>query len=91
MQYQGPKQSPKSLTNAEWDRVCSLPEFREMWGISDDEPTATIVLYLYGVRFDFVSGSPGYVGPLYFVYGDALSGTPLMLVEEDGQLSVADV
>ncbi len=91
MQYQDSKQSPKPLTDVEWERVCSLPEFREMWGIGDNESVVETVSRLYGVRFDFMSGSPGYVGPLYFVYGDAVSGTPLILVEERGELAVADV
>lgn len=36
----------------------------------------------YGARFDFVSGGPGYCGDLFIIYGDALSGQPLLLVRE---------
>jgi len=42
---------------------------------------------LDGARFDFESGSPGYVGTLYFIYGDTISGDPLVLVRENGALA----
>jgi len=35
---------------------------------------------VYGVNFDFVSGSPGYVGPLYILEGDVLTGDPPILI-----------
>ena len=57
-------------------------------GITDNESVAEVVSRLYGVRFDFMSGGPGYLGPLYFIYGDALSGAPLTLIEEGGQLGL---
>ena len=37
---------------------------------------------VYGVKFDFVSGSPGYVGDLFILLGDALSD-PMTLIRDD--------
>jgi hypothetical protein len=38
---------------------------------------------VYAVKYNFVSGSPGYVGDYFILAGDAL-GEPVQLVREDG-------
>jgi hypothetical protein len=44
---------------------------------------------VYGVKFNFESGSPGYVGELYILQGAYLTGDPpIMLGREDGKLIV---
>jgi hypothetical protein len=40
---------------------------------------------VYGMRFDFVSASPGYVGDLYILSGDAL-GEPYTLIRRNDVL-----
>ena len=43
---------------------------------------------VYGVKFDFVSGGPGYVGDRYILRG-AVLGEPMVLIRKDGRLVVA--
>jgi hypothetical protein len=78
---------PTALSPTERKEIVSLPEFREAWGVTD-ETVEELMPRLYGVRFDFVSGGPGYVGPLYLIYGDAISGQPLVVIREDSGLAV---
>lgn len=79
--------NPSVLSESEWEEIVALPEFREAWGVTD-ESVGELVSRLYGVRFDFVSGGPGYVGPLYLVYGDAISGQPLVVIRNDSGLAL---
>jgi hypothetical protein len=75
---------PHPLTSAEWKEVTEVPEVRESWGLEDTINPAEFAAQVYGVRFNFVSGSPGYVGDLFFLQGDALTGDqPLMLRRDD--------
>ena len=42
---------------------------------------------VYGVKFHFVSGSPGYIGDIYILQGDVLTGDrPIILGRYDGKL-----
>jgi len=73
---------------AEWAEIMQLPAVRGDWGIADDETPELFAEMVYGVKFNFVSGGPGYVGDLYILHGDAL-GEPMTLIREDGRLIVA--
>jgi hypothetical protein len=53
-----------------------------MWGIEADEPWEDLAANIYGVRFDCMSNSPGFVGDLYYLQGDHLVGPPLMLTRD---------
>jgi len=78
------------LSVTEWEEIITLPEFREAWGVTD-ETVEELVSRLYGARFDFISGGPGYVGPLYLIYGDAVTGQPLVVIREsDGLVAVTE-
>ncbi len=62
---------------------------RESWGLSD-ETAEDFASSVYAVKFGFVSGSPGYVGDLYVIQGDHLTGyPPMVLMREDGVLKSA--
>lgn len=65
-----------------------VPAIRESWGIEDEETPEQFADMVYGVKFDFSSGGPGYVGDLYVLHGDAL-GEPMTLIRIDGQLVLA--
>lgn len=64
-----------------------LPVIRESWGLEGNETPEEFADMAYGVKFDFVSGSPGYVGDLYILQGDAL-GEPMTLIRKDGELVI---
>jgi len=47
----------------------TVPLVREAWGLGD-ETTEEFVVFVCGVKFDFVSGGPGCVGDLYILQMD---------------------
>jgi hypothetical protein len=64
----------------------AIPAVRDDWGLTD-ETLEEFASSVYGVKFDFVSGGPGYFGDLYILQGDALTDVPpVVLIREDGQL-----
>ena len=77
---------------AEWQEIMRLPEIRDAWGIEDDETAEQFASVVYGAKFDFVSGGPGYFGDLYILQGDALTGdVPIVLIRKEGALVLANV
>ena len=82
---------PHPLSPEEWKELIAIPEIRESWGL-DEESTEesaieTFTSQVYAAKFHFHSGSPGYVGDLFIVQGDVLTGDPPMLfVREKGRL-----
>ena len=77
---------PLEISIAEWKELMEIPVIRESWGIEDQTPEEFADL-VYGVKFHFSSGGPGYVGELYILHGDAL-GEPMTLIRNDGKLIV---
>jgi hypothetical protein len=66
--------------------IIQIPEVKESWGLRDESPEK-FASDVYGVKFNFVSGSPGYIGDLYILQGDVLTGDPpLILGRYDGKL-----
>ena len=70
---------------AEWKEVMQLPVIKESWRLEDGETPEQFANMVYGVKFDFASGAPGYIGDLFILHGDAL-GEPMVLVRRDGKL-----
>jgi hypothetical protein len=75
---------PQEISMSEWKEIMQLPVIRESWGLESETPEEFADM-VYGVKFAFVSGSPGYVGDLFILNGDAL-GEPMTLIREDGKL-----
>ncbi len=83
---------PQEISLTEWKEILQLPEIRDAWGIEDDETAEQFASVVYGAKFDFVSGGPGYFGDLYVLQGDALTGdAPMVLIRKDGVLVLAMV
>lgn len=77
---------PRELSKAEIREICELDFVREGWGARSTEEMGEIFEDgLYAVKFAFVSGSPGYVGDLYILQGDALTGDPPLALVRDQQ------
>jgi hypothetical protein len=75
---------PHSLSSAEWQEIMTIPVIRESWGIEDSTSMSDFSSQVYAARFDFVSGSPGYVGDLFILQGDTLTGdAPFVLRRDD--------
>jgi hypothetical protein len=84
---------PHPLVRAEWDEIGALAAVRQSWGLEDSEKFADFAAdNIYGVKFNFHSGSPGYVGDLYILQGDALTGdAPFVLIrDQSGKLVVSN-
>jgi hypothetical protein len=70
--------------------IMQVQELAESWGLSDETPEE-FAASVYAVKFDFVSGSLGYVGDLYIIQGDILTGdAPFVLARHDGALRVVN-
>lgn len=82
--------NPQQLTEAEWKEIASLLVVKEAWGLDDDSTPEEFASLVYAAKFDFVSGSPGYVGDLYVLQGDALTDVSPMVLrrDKDGKLIV---
>jgi hypothetical protein len=80
---------PLEISLAEWKEIIQVPEIRESWGIDDNESPEQFAEMVYGVKFHFISGGPGYVGDLYILQGDAL-GEPMTLIRKNGELAMLD-
>lgn len=80
---------PLEISIDEWKEIMQVPEVRESWGLENETPEEFANL-VYGVKFAFVSGSPGYVGDIFILQGDYLTGNaPFVLVRHGGQLALA--
>lgn len=74
--------TPIKISAEEWLEILQIQEIREAWGLTDETPEE-FANWVYGVKFDFVSGSPGFVGDLYILQGDALTGFPPITLIRD--------
>ena len=81
---------PKVISDAEWKEIVSLAAVRDAWSLDDDFDPLDFASLVYGAKFDFVSGGPGYVGDIYVLQGDPLTEVPPMVLRRDqrGQLIV---
>lgn len=63
---------------------------RAAWGLDDAATAEQFASQVYGAKFDFVSGSPGYVGDIFVIQGDALTEVPPIVLrrDRDGRLIV---
>jgi hypothetical protein len=76
---------PYPLTLAEWKEIMAIQDIRESWGLDDSTTPADFAAQVYAARFNFVSGSPGYVGDLFILQGSHLTGdAPFVLRRDEG-------
>jgi len=83
---------PYELTAQEWEEVAAVRAVQEGFGLEDEEdPAAWLAEYAYGVRFEYQTDGPGYVGPLYLLQGAGSPETrPMAFVRGDGGLEVVE-
>ena len=75
---------PKSLTKDEIKEIAAIEDIRQMWGAKDAADMEDILgTMVNAAKFDFHSGSPGYVGDLYILQGDVLTGDPPLVLTRD--------
>ncbi len=77
---------PITISTQEWDEIINVPEVRDSWGL-DKDTAEEFRSMVYGVKFNFASGSPGYIGELFILQGDVLTGDmPMILGRYSGVL-----
>ncbi len=81
---------PHPLSQEDRKQIITIPAVREAWGLEDDVTPSEFAASVYGVKFKLFSGSPGYVGDLFILQGDALTGYPPMVLRraDDGTFVV---
>jgi hypothetical protein len=77
--------NPHIISEAEWREIAAMPVVRDAWGFEDDTDPSEFASLVYGAKFHFVSGSPGYVGDIYVLQGDALTEVGPMVLRRDKQ------
>lgn len=60
-------------------------DIRDAWDISDHMTVDEFKSLVYGAKFNYVSGSPGYVGDLFVLQGDVLTERSPVLLKRDKQ------
>lgn len=84
---------PYELSAREWAEIADLREVEDAWGLEDEkDPGKWLSEEAYGVRFDYQTDSPGYVGPLYLLQGAGAPETsPMTFIRtETGRLRVVE-
>lgn len=81
---------PFALTSDEWAEIMRLDTVREAWGLEPGDTAEDFAQLVYAAKFHFVSGSPGYVGDLFILQGDHLTGDPPFVLKRDanGKLAI---
>lgn len=79
------KNEPKTISIEEWREIMRVADVKEGWGLEDDTTAEEFSLQVYGAKFRFVSGSPGYQGDLFIIQGDSLEA-PMLLIRNEGAL-----
>lgn len=80
---------PRDISAVEWQEIINVPQVREGWGLFYEEKAEDFAASVYGAKFNFISGSPGYCGDVYILLGDALSA-PMLLYRKNGKLEYYD-
>ena len=83
---------PYELTTQEWAEIAAVRTVQEGFGLEDEEdPAAWLAEHAYGVRFDYQTDGPGYVGPLYLLQcSGAPETSPMAFIRTDGKLKVVE-
>jgi hypothetical protein len=63
---------PFALTAKEIKEIASMKEIQDAWGAEDSTEMEETLKYIYTVKFQYVNGSPGYVGDLFIIQPDVL-------------------
>ena len=78
---------PMQLSDIEWREIIAIPQVREGWGLADDASLDEFKSLVYGVKFDYITGGPGYAGDLYLIQDDSLQ-SPLAFTRRNGALTL---
>jgi hypothetical protein len=66
---------PFALTSEEIKELAAHRGVQQMWGAENSEEMELALKQSYAVKFQFMSGGPGYIGDLFIIHGDCLDAT----------------
>jgi len=75
--------NPHPISTSEWKEIVGVPAVRNAWGLEADTDPDEFASVVYGAKFNFISGGPGYAGDLYVLQGDAITEVPPMVLRRD--------
>jgi hypothetical protein len=82
---------PKALTSKDIMEIAAIEDIQQMWGAENAAEMEEILdTTVYAVKFDYHSGSPGYVGDYFILQGDAI-GEPIELIRNNKERTLAIV
>jgi hypothetical protein len=81
------KNKPIQISDSEWKEIMEVKAVRDGWGLEKDATVDDFCSIVYGVKFNFRSGSPGYSGDLYIIQDDTLE-IPVRLIRSNGKLKI---
>ena len=82
---------PNALARKEMKEIADMKSIREMWGAETAaEMEEMLDKEVYAVKFNYHSGSPGYVGDYFILQGDALGEAIELVRDKDGQIIIVD-
>lgn len=79
--------NPIVIAPHEWEEIRSHEDVIEAWGLDWETSPKDFSESVYGAKFNFESGSPGWCGELYVIFGDVLQ-EPMVLYRDNDIASV---
>jgi hypothetical protein len=80
---------PSALTSQEIKEIGAIEDIQQMWGAENAaEMEELLNNTVYAVKFDYQSGSPGYVGDYFILQGDALGEALELIRNKDGAITL---
>ena len=80
---------PMPLTSDEIKELAAIEDIRQMWGAENSaEMEELLDTTVYAVKFDYQSGSPGYVGDYFILQGDALGEAIELIRDKAGAIII---
>lgn len=86
----GQSTQPCPLSRREWEEIFEIKDIRNMWGFTDDYTLEDISEVVYAVKFNYMSGGPGYVGDLYILIGDSLIESVILTRDREKKLEILE-
>jgi hypothetical protein len=82
---------PNALSPDEIKEIAAMEDIQQMWGAENAaEMEEMLETTVYAVKFNYHSGSPGYVGDYFILQGDALGEALELIRNKDGQIVIID-
>ena len=80
---------PSALTSQEIKEIGAIEDIQQMWGAENAaEMEELLNNTVYAVKFDYQSGSPGYVGDYFILQGVALGEALELIRNKDGAITL---